>query len=159
MKQKKQISAFDCALNFLSYRMRTEKEILGHLQKKEYPEPEIQQAIEKLKEYRYLDDAAFAQEYLRSKVSQKHLGRRALKQGMYQVGVPEEEIEAALAGYTKEAEQQSCEFLCQKLVRRHGADDPKSIAKIQRALLGKGFGYDEIKAAILRCTQETEESI
>lgn len=159
MKQKKQISAFDCALNFLSYRMRTEKEIFDHLHKKQYPESEISEAVDKLKEYRYLDDAAFAQEYIRSKAGQKHLGRRALKQGLYQAGVGEKEIEAALMDYSAEQEQECCDALCQKLARRHGTEDAKCIAKIQRALLGKGFGYDEIKASIRKLVQETEESI
>ncbi|MFR4008174.1 MAG: hypothetical protein ACLT0Y_01820 [Christensenellales bacterium] len=51
----------DAALTYLGTRMRSEREMLTYLKKKNTPD-EINQTMERLKGYGYIDDLAFAKE-------------------------------------------------------------------------------------------------
>ncbi|MEY9865327.1 hypothetical protein ABIE66_000706 [Peribacillus sp. B2I2] len=71
--------AFTDALNYLSYRMRSESEIRLYLKKKETEEPIIKEAIHKLYSFNYLDDLEFAKAYVRTHVNGGNKGPTTLK--------------------------------------------------------------------------------
>ena len=58
-------SAFDMAVGKLNYRMRTEKEIRTALIGAEYEMPEIDETIEKLIEYGYINDENYIREFFK----------------------------------------------------------------------------------------------
>ncbi|MGK0180462.1 MAG: regulatory protein, partial [Nitrospinales bacterium] len=51
------------ALRYLSYRDRSELEVTQYLEKKEHPQPVIQQALEALIKLNYINDLKFALEW------------------------------------------------------------------------------------------------
>ena len=148
---RKKRSAMDCALHYLGYRMRSQKEMRDHLQSKRYEPEEIDQAMTRLQELGLLDDAQFAVELVQSK-SKGRVGQRKLKQALYRAGIAEDEQLSALATYPVEQEQTACDELFAKLAQNHGTD-MKGLAKIQRALLSRGFGYDLIRQSARRFEQ------
>ncbi len=145
----------DAALSYLEFRMRSEEEMRRHLSKKEYRDDEIEQTIERLKGYGYIDDKAFADEYIRCKIALRPIGRRALVQGLYRAGIAKEIMDQSLERYGSEQEQAACDALCQGLFQKNG-NEPKGLAKTHRALLSKGFSYEMIRHAVHKLKEEDD---
>ena len=82
-KTRKKKLCMDVALTYLGTRMRSEREMLTYLKKKEYTPDEINQTMERLKGYGYIDDLAFAKELIRCKTALRPMGRRALQQALH----------------------------------------------------------------------------
>ena len=59
------MDAFDRAAGYLTVQPRTRAEIRAYLKKKEYSPLEIDEAMERLQEYNYADDAAYAENFFR----------------------------------------------------------------------------------------------
>ncbi|HET7616396.1 MAG TPA: RecX family transcriptional regulator, partial [Bacillales bacterium] len=60
-------TAFNLAVRFLSYRMRTVKEITDYLQKKEAEPEVIEKVIGRLEHHQYIDDEEFAKSFVASR--------------------------------------------------------------------------------------------
>lgn len=146
-KPKKKKLCMDAALTYLGARMRSECEMRAYLLKKEYREDEIEQTIERLKGYRYIDDLAFGKELVRCKTAIRPMGKRALRHALYKAGLAKETIEESLSIYSEEAEQEACDALCEKLMKKNGMER-QGLAKTQRALASKGFGYEQVSKAM-----------
>ncbi len=147
MAGKMKKTCMDAALTYLTARMRSEKEMRQYLEKKEYAPEEIAAVMERLKEYRYIDDQAFADEWIRTRTATKPIGKYVLSQGLYRKGIGKETIERSLQSYNTEDEQRACDVLCEKLVQKHGTDRA-ALMKVQRALLTRGFSYDMMRNAL-----------
>ena len=62
-KEKQNKTALETAYDFLASRMRTAGEVRKHLESREYPEDEIEEAVKELTGLRYLDDYLYALRY------------------------------------------------------------------------------------------------
>ncbi|MBC5646866.1 RecX family transcriptional regulator [Christensenella sp. NSJ-35] len=143
--------ALACAMKFLSYRMRTEKELRGKLSGKGISEDCVERAVKKLKEIGYLDDREFAGLYAQE-LLQKY-GQRVAVQKLMQKGVPRGIAEEA----AKDAgqEEQIIDGYIVRLKQKHRNEEAgKAKQKIIRALMAKGFEYEEIKRALRRYEEE-----
>ena len=146
-KKRKKKLCMDAALTYLGTRMRSESEMRMYLKKKEYREDEIDQTIERLKGYRYIDDLAFAKEMVRCKTALRPMGKRALWHALYKAGLDKQIIEKSLLDYPDEQEQKACDALCEKLMQKNGMDR-QGLAKTQRALAARGFSYEMVSQAM-----------
>ena len=146
-KPRKKKLCMDAALTYLGTRMRSEREMLTYLKKKEYTPDEINQTMERLKGYGYIDDLAFAKELIRCKTALRPMGRRALQQALYKAGIEKTLIEQSLESYSEEQEQEACRALCEKLMKKNGTERT-GLAKTQRALASRGFGYETVSRAM-----------
>lgn len=91
------------ALRSLARRPRTEAQVKRLLESRYSPQV-VQQVIGQLRELRYLDDAAFAQEWRRHREQHRPRGPRLIRQELLRVGVAPEIIQAALEGYDAEGQ-------------------------------------------------------
>ena len=74
-KEQTRVSAMDRALTYLGYRMRSKKEMEDYLRQKGYEAGEIQETMDRLADYGYIDDVAFSREFLRSRLNRGPVGR------------------------------------------------------------------------------------
>lgn len=146
MAKKQQKTCLDAALGYLTSRMRSAHEMQRYLDRRGYPQDEIDRSMGRLRALGYVDDAEFAGEYVRSRTATRPVGRRRLAQALRQKGIKQETIEDSLTGYSPQAEEEACRELFRKLAKKHGLDRA-GLAKIQRALVYRGFGYDMIRQA------------
>jgi len=84
------------AINFLSYRSRSSREIRQNLRKYEVPEPLIEPVIERLEEKNFLNDKEFAQNWVENRNTFRPRGRRALSIELRQKGISDETIQTTL---------------------------------------------------------------
>ena len=110
-------------------------------------------AAQRLLELGVLDEGAYAAMVARHYAA-KGYGRRRVEQELYRRELPRELWEEALAELPDSGEQ------LDELVRRALGDAPPDRAglnKLANSLLRRGYGWEEVRAAIARNTSETAE--
>jgi regulatory protein len=82
--------AVDAALNFLSYRPRTRREVQRRLAERGYPGETIERALGRLTAVGLIDDEAFVAAYVRDRIAHRPMGIRRMVQELYRKGIPRE---------------------------------------------------------------------
>lgn len=145
-------SVRECALSLLERSDRTEREMRQKLRDREYEPKEIDEALEFLKEYRYIDDAEYARKYVRVHSSGKSV--RQIRCGLEQKGVAREFIDAALEETEVDEETQIRTYLLKKGYRPGERMESAACRKLTGALCRKGFSYESIRRATDRMCEE-----
>ena len=81
------------AINFLSYRARSEQEIKLNLQKHQVPEAIIESILVKLRDASLVDDREFAQQWIENRIRFHPRSKRALSSELYRKGISKQIIE------------------------------------------------------------------
>lgn len=148
--------AKDAALKFLSYRMRSEKEVRDKLKKKEFAEALIAEVIKDLKRVNLIDDYEFASAFIRDRISNNPRGKILLRQELWKKGIKKEIIEKALREYFKDEDKElilAKELLQKRKKRYEGLDESIAKRRLMSFLLRRGFSYDIVKQ-VLRIEEE-----
>ena len=90
---KKYLSAFDYALDLLARYNKTEHTLRLKMKTKDFQPDEIDSAIKRLKEKKYLDDLNYAKRYAQNSL---HKGNRLIRIELMKKGVCSDYIETAL---------------------------------------------------------------
>ena len=99
----------------------------------------VAQALARLDELGYLDDAGYARLWVRSRVARGGDGRRKVRAGLLQHGISRDDAAAALeAEYPPELEAELCRKLAARLLARRPADR-RAGARVARQLAARGF--------------------
>lgn len=141
--QDQKITGFEKAINLLTKTFKTEKQIRKYLKEKYYCDDAINYIIEKLKEYRYLNDEEYAKSFISTYKQTK--GKLWIKQQLFSKGISEKTINNLLINL--ESSEEDIEKLIQKFLKGKELNQ-NTKEKLFRHLLSKGFSYDEIKAPI-----------
>ena len=136
--------AFNKASDLLSRRDHSEKELLTKLRQKGFAEG-AEAAIEKLRDYGYVDDERFAASYAAELKRLKHFGKRRIEQELFKKGVDREIISNVLDSLEFD-ENELCELIARKYYRN--LETEKGVQKTINALLRAGYGFGEIKDAL-----------
>ena len=99
--------------------------------------------LDRLAEVGLVDDADFAEQWVRSRRANAGKGKRALAAELRTKGVPGEVITAVLADIDAEAERERAEQLVRDKLRRERlseADDPKVMRRLVGMLARRGYG-------------------
>lgn len=132
----------DSALNFLSYRARSEKELYRKLTQKEYPEELIFKAISYCKEYGYLNDKEFALSFIRDKTKLNKYGPKKIRYELYKKGVSQDIIDEVLVS-DKDTEYEMALELGLKKISKYKGDSRDAIyRKLGGFLQRKGYSSD-----------------
>ena len=156
--------ARDFAIRYLGYAPRSRKQVRDRLVAKEFSPEAIDGVMCLLAEKGYIDDVAFAQNYISHKTRISNYGRRRIVVGLLQKGVRKEDIQAAYNAIlerdgedmTKDTEIEAARRALFKWLARKGnrenyekiKDDPKEYQRLAAFLMRRGFSYDIIKKAM-----------
>lgn len=135
------------ALRSLARRPRTEAQIKRLLEGR-YSLRVVQQVIGQLREQRYLDDAAFAEEWCRRRKQHRPRGPRLIRQELLRLGVQPEVIQVALEGY--DAEGQAYRAGRGLAIRLEGSDYREFRQRLWAYLRRRGFHQEVIDDAVKR---------
>ena len=148
---------YNSALRFLSYRPRSEKEIRDRLRIRNQESGIknltllIDRVIEKLKEYKFIDDAEFAKKWIESRLRFKPRSLRLIKFELKRKGVPSEIIESGIMNQESRMGgdlTQAKKLVEKRIGRLRGLDKQEIYQKLGRFLASKGFNWDIIKKSI-----------
>lgn len=89
--------AYQQALNFLSYRPRSEQEVAKKLYEKGFDDNVVSETIKRLQEDRFLGDEQFAKLWVENRSTFRPRSHRLLKLELRQKGISDDHIQSALA--------------------------------------------------------------
>ena len=143
--EKARQKTFDRAVNLLTYKPRSIQELRERLLEKDWTTLEIVDGVlDKLKEYNYINDETFAQNFAASQLRQKPIGKRVLKQKLALKKLDKETVEEALEkAFEEMPEDEIIERAISKRLRSKGKPETREDAKkFYDYLLRQGFSYD-----------------
>jgi regulatory protein len=135
--------ARNLCLRLLTARARTRAELEGQLAKRGYPDDVTERVLDRLAQVGLVDDAGFAEQWVRSRRLNAGKGKRALAAELRTKGVDNEVIAAALADIDAAAERQRAEQLVRDKLRREKLgddDDTKVLRRLVGMLARRGYG-------------------
>ncbi|QBO36621.1 recombination regulator RecX [Periweissella cryptocerci] len=137
--------AYSKAIDYLSGFLRSTKAVHDKLVGFEIPEDVIEMTIERLKEYKLLDDLAYAQSYVHTQAATSDKGPFVISQKLRQSGISANDIEEAMLDYSIEDQVENATKLANKLVKRyHRESGFQRQQKVYQGLSTKGFGGEVI---------------
>lgn len=147
----------DAALSFLTTRMRTVREVEDKLDDLQYGEADILATVERLKELSLLNDEAYAQEFVRSRLATKPVSRHKLYLDLRAHKLPEEIIRSVLDELPMETEADNAREVAKKYWRQMSAlEEPVRRERVLRRLTSRGFSAEASLAAIREAAEEED---
>jgi len=134
--------AFTKAINYVSNNYKTKKQVRDYLYKKEYNRNTIDYVIDKMEEYKYLDDEAYAKQFVLT--YSKKYGKLKLISGLKSKGISDSIIDNLFEEIEVES---SIETVANKYLKNKIIDE-KTYIKLSRFLYSRGYQFDEINSYI-----------
>lgn len=138
--------AFDKAIDYLSRRLHSEKEIRNKLKIKGYRPLVIDNTIAKLKEYGYLSDENFTAWVVECSGGKS---KKEIEYSLQTKGISKELANKYLSLISTDDEKMNCENLAKKYMRGKEAEE-KNLAKLYAYLSRKGYDGEVVKSTVTR---------
>ena len=151
-EENERAQALDKAMTHLSSTMKTEKQMRDFLKKKGYVDGVCDYVLEKLRDYRFVDDAQYCAQY--AETAGRNMGARRIAMELKQRGADEAAIEGALSGLTGQSE--AAKAAAQKYMKNREFTR-ENLSKTFRYLMGRGFDYETAKEALTSLGADTDE--
>lgn len=149
--------AYQKTLNYLSYSLRTEKQLRDYLFKNELGHFN-ERIIEKLKAAKLVDDLNYAQSFVRSKANVNQKGPRNIEQDLKQRGVADDYIVTALDEYPEEQQIENAIDLAEKKwSKTKNNSEFETVQKIKKYLINKGYSFEIADQALAAIDTEKDE--
>ncbi|HET6498354.1 MAG TPA: RecX family transcriptional regulator [Coriobacteriia bacterium] len=138
------LAAWNRAIRLLGYRERSRGELTARLEEDGYPQPIIDQTLARLVQEAYLDDARFADAYVRAKRA-AGWGRRRITGGLATRGVAPDIAARALDTHAPENEEA---VRARDAIAGIDTATRPGAARAMRRLVTRGFSYDTARSAL-----------
>ncbi len=144
--EKEFTRAKNAAYRFLSYRPRSYAEVEKKLHDKGFNRTVVQDVLSDLVRLGYVDDEAFANQWVRGRVRLRQIGRHRIKQELKDRGLDSEVIRRVLGGVlTADLEIETARQAAErKLSTMKALDRETRRRRLAGFLERKGFSYDVI---------------
>ena len=138
----------DYALYLIEFRDRTEKELREKLVGKGYDEEQIEDTVEFLKNYGYLDDKRYATHFISDAINLKKWGKIRIRTELIRKGVDREIVEFAIEDAFCDMDDERVLNEMKKRFSNSDFSNMKERTRIFNFFMRRGFTPDEIKGAM-----------
>lgn len=138
--------ALQRALNFLSYRPRSAREVTDNLRKHETPDAAIEQVLTRLEKNGMVDDHRFARLWLENRSEFRPRGAYALRAELRQKGVADKIIDQVLTDLDESS--LALEAGRKKAPKIKTRDETEFRRKLYGFLSRRGFGFETISEVV-----------
>lgn len=142
LEESEYLIALNVATTYLASRLKTTKQLKDYLYKKEYKTNTINKVVDKLKEYKVLNDDYYAEMYINS--NENKMTKRAMQNKLASKGIKKEDYEECLQEVN---DRDLVVQIAQKFMRTK-SHTKENYEKLVRHLSYKGFNFDDIKFAL-----------
>lgn len=132
-------SAYSRALNYLSYRPRSQAEVMTYLEKRGASDSQIESIVERLERSGLLDDQAFARYWVENRDQFRPRGPRALRYELRRKGIHDKYIDEALT--LTDAPSSAYKAASRKAEQLSQLDETSFTKKLVEYLARRGFDY------------------
>lgn len=136
--ENEKITAFERAIKYLSA-IKSEKQVKDYLYSKGYGKIIVDFVVNKLKEYNYINDEAFARMYVQNYQMKK--GKKLLQFELETKGISKDIIANLLQDFDDNLE---CMRSLSEKFLKNKPRDKKTAIKLSNHLFSKGYTYDKI---------------
>jgi regulatory protein len=143
--------ARDAALSLLSHRSRSAAELTRRLRRKGFDDELAEETVGRLGELGMVDDAAFAESFVRDRVRLRPHGRRRLANELRAKGVDAETAGAAIAEVMAREDASELDLARAAAARwkpRPGEDAARARRRLHGFLARRGFGGDAVRTVL-----------
>ena len=134
--------ALQKAISYLSRFSRSERQVRAYLARKEFVEPEINEAVAYLREKGYLNDSVYAESVVREHIRRCD-GPRKIRQSLMLKGIESSVQDRVLRDlYPAELQVEAAVAFLRKKLGRSDRD------KAMRSAASRGFSYDIVRQAL-----------
>jgi regulatory protein len=109
--------AMDMAVKYLSFKSRTSSEMIEYMKKKSIDDRIIADVMQKLGEYRYIDDVVYLKNYVENNRHLNYYGSRRMTQDLKKRGISDQLLLSLEDLFSKDDEYQCCEMVAKKNLR------------------------------------------
>ena len=150
--------AFNKALSFLSFQMRSEHEVKTKLLQAGHGEAVVQEAIHKLTKLGFLNDESYSKALLETRKRTAKKGPAAIRQDLMQKGIDKNLQQQVLSTFGHDEQLKIAMELAEKAVRSNQNKTPAQVRqKIQDVLLRKGYSYTVVTEILEQIKLERKE--
>ena len=142
--EDEKLQALEKAIAYTSNSLKTLKQVKTYLYGKGYHKDIVDHCVEKLIEYKLVDDKTFALRYIES--TSKTQGKHLTEFKLMQKGLRKEDIEGVFDAIEIPSKENA-----RNLAIKHFKNKEKTrenVAKTYRYLISKGFSYEEANYAV-----------
>ena len=136
----------ESAIKIIERSYKTEKEIRDKLKQKGYEEKQINNSIDFLKEYNFINDNTYAKAFIKDKLSSK--GSQKIKYDLMKKGIAKDIIEENLIKVEEKEVALNVGRKKYESIRRKESDNYKLSGKLYRFLISRGYAYDIVKDVV-----------
>lgn len=141
--------AFQLAVHYLSYKMRSTKEVTDYLAKKDVEEPIIREVLFKLEHYRYIDDEEYAHAYVRTQKNTTDKGPEIIKNELTGKGISAHLIIESLKQYSESEQIGTLTKVCAKFLNKDKKlSERQQKVKLEQLCIRKGFPLSLLEMAL-----------
>lgn len=133
--------AMNRAVYYLSLQDRSTAQIKAYLEKKGHDKNIINQVIEILQSYGYLDDQKFLEEMLEVELKLRGMGYYSVRKKLLKSGINPDAIEEALNTIDESSQYENAVAWANILFPRLTDSPKKNRDKLYRQLISKGFSH------------------
>ena len=146
------------AIHYLSYRMRSRKEVYDYLEKKEVAHEQIEEIIGRLTKEKLINDSEFAEMFVRTRINTSNKGPGMIKNELREKGVSAAIADESLEQFSYEMQYEKVHKQMEKKLKGQTKDSfRKKQQQTQMSLMQKGFSQDVIKAVVAEFKGEKDE--
>lgn len=154
---KNKNKAFNMSLKYLGYKMRTEKEVRDYLLRKKFSEEDILDTINKLIEYKYINDYEYTEFYIRDKYNFFNQGRYKIINDLIRKGIPKNIVfEKVENFFDEEKEIEKIKKLYYKKNPSNKELTDKDLHSICNFILRKGFPGRLVSKVVFQLSNESK---
>lgn len=151
------------AIQYISYRKRTEKEVSQYLIKQEIAESVVAQVIAYCYDERLIDHEDYAESLKNTMIQTTDKGPEVYKQKLYQAGIETSIIDSYTDLYTQQQPIENIVKTAQKIINQKKGPIVKQKEKLTQSMLQKGYTFDTISTILneldFNTTEETLDNL
>jgi regulatory protein len=146
--------ALEAAVGLLARRPRSEREVRRRLAQRKFAASLVDETVDRLRELKLIDDAAFARFWAEARDRTSPRGRRLVRQELRTQGVA---AEVATDATAELSDAEAAYRLASRRMRTLESLDYQAFrARLAALLQRRGFGWETARTTIERCWREAE---
>jgi len=139
------------AWRFVTYKPRTERQVRDALRKQDWTDEEIEDVLLWLREFRAVDDVAYAERFILASLERKPLSPPAMRAALLTKGVPERVVTDVLNRFDVDVVE-NARRVAEKKLRSMTSDDPdKRMQSLIRFLQYRRYDWATIRSVLEHC--------
>lgn len=140
LEENKRYEAYYVALKYIKTKLRTRKEIEEYLSKKDYNDFDIDYAVARLEQEKYIDERVYAKSYILDAINLKNIGPNKIVMELTNLGIDKNIVLDELSIFTNYIEEEKVYKYIEKSIKNnHNKSSYILKNKIKQNLINLGY--------------------